>query len=461
MQRIINKKHIGANSSASSSLYPTNHRLSLERRVSLYEGTFVIFIFIFSSDVLNIFPTILVAGSPLSTYIWLASYLLAGVILYLNYGVQQFVWFIRYRLLVGIVLSGTLVSVLWSIDPLLTLQRSVHLIGTTLIGFYIGFHVPARTTLLLLARALAFIIVGNTFIALAFPDMGQEHLGSQVWKGWHYQKNGLGFMATVAFLFFSIQTFSVDVRNRWVYWALSGLSFLVLIKSGSATALITLLAGGSIAIFLALANGLRFSGQITGLLLGLHLAMIGAFGAIIFFAGDIEILTRVVGKSGDLTGRTGLWKMVVSLIKERPWLGFGYGTLWSPKPGTESIIGSLLEHQLGWLPPNAHNGFLNIASQLGLPITIVVVMFAIQALTESLRSYLQRPSPSSLFVVALLFAMIIRMFSEQAMFNDRSFYWIIFIALPILLLRSHQRMAMLPNMLNTLSEFSSSHRKKV
>jgi O-antigen ligase len=447
MQRKINKKNIRAKSSVYNLFSSVDHRLNMDRRVSFYESTFVIVIFILSTGILSIFPTIFVAGSSLSTYFWLASYLWVGGVLYRNYGIQQFFWFIRYRLLVVVVVMGALASVLWSIDPAQTLQRSVHLIGTTLIGFYIGFHIPPRTTPLFLARALTIIIVGNIFVALAFPNIGQENLqGAQVWKGWHYHKNGLGFTAALAFLFFSIRIFSVDVRNRWAYWILCILSFLVLIKSGSATALIATSAGASIAIYLSLANGLRFSGQITGLLLALHLAIMGALGAIILFAGDIGILTRLVGKSGDLTGRTGLWEMVVALIMKRPWLGFGYGTLWSPKPGTESIIGPLLEHQLGWLPPHAHNGFLNMASQLGLPITVIAVIFTIQSLMEPLRLYLRRPSSSALLVVALLSALIIRTFSEQVLFTDRSLYWIIFIALPILLLRS------LPQRIDQLSE---------
>jgi O-antigen ligase len=419
----------------------------MERRVSLFENTFVIVIFILSTGILSIFPTIFVAGSPLSTYFWLTSYLWVGGVLYLTYGAQLFFWFIRYRLLLGVVLLTVLASVLWSVNLILTLQRAIHLIGTTFIGFYIGFHIPQRITSLLLGRALTIIIVGNIFVALAFPDIGQENLqGAQVWKGWHYQKNGLGFTAALAFLFFSIRTFSVDVRNRWAYWILSALSFLVVFKSGSATALITMLTGAGIAIYLSLAHGLRLSGLITGLLLSLLLAIMGVVGAVIFFVGDIEVLTRLVGKSGDLTGRTGLWEMVVALIMKRPWLGYGYGALWTPKPGTESIIGSLLEHQLGWLPPTAHNGFLNMASELGLPIAIIATIFSIQSLVEPLRLYLRRPSSSALLVVALLSALIICTFSEQVLFTDRSLYWIIFIALPILLLRS------LPQRIDRLSE---------
>jgi O-antigen ligase len=427
---------MGTKSSVGGSLYTAKRKLSMERRVSFFEATFLIIIFILGTGVLSIFPTIFVAGSPLSTYFWLVSYLWVGGELCRYHGIRWIFWLIRYRFLLGVALLTALASVLWSIDPTLTLQRAIHLIGTTLIGFYVGFHVPPRITLLLLSRALTIIIAGNVFVALVFPDVGQEDLfGEHVWKGWHYHKNSLGFTASIAFLFFSIRTFSGERRNRWVYWTLCALSFLLLIKSGSATALITLLSGAGIAISLSFAKRLGLSRQIIGFLISFYLAMIGIVGAIIFFAGDIEMVTRLVGKSGDLTGRTGLWEMVVSLIKERPWLGFGYGALWSPKPGTESVIGSLLENQLGWLPPHAHNGFLNIASESGLPIAIIATIFSIQSFIKPLRLYIQRPSSSALLVVALLCALIIRAFSEPVLFTDRSLNWIIFIALPILLLR--------------------------
>jgi O-antigen ligase len=448
-----------AKSSVGGSLYSAKRKLSMERRVSLFETTLIIIIFILGTGVLSIFPTIFIAGSPLSTYFWLASYLWVGGTLSRRYGIRWIFWLIRYRFLLGIVLLVALGSVLWSIDPILSLQRAIHLIGTTLIGFYVGFHVPPRITLFLLSRALTIIIVGNVFVALVFPGIGQEDLfGEHVWKGWHFHKNGLGFTATIACLFFSIRTLSVEVKNRWVYWALCALSFLLLIKSGSATALITLLSGAGIAISLSFAKRLGLSGQMIGFLLSFYLAMMGVVGAIIFFAGDIEMVTRLVGKSGDLTGRTGLWEMVVSLIKERPWLGFGYGALWSPKPGTESVIGPLLENQLGWLPPHAHNGFLNIASESGLPIAIIATIFSIQSIIKPLRLYLRWPSPSALLVVALLCALIIRAFSEPVIFTDRSLNWIIFIALPILLLRSAQRIDMVSKKQKAPGESPPNHR---
>lgn len=400
----------------------------------------IIVIFILGTGILSIFPTIFVAGSPLSTYFWLTSYLWAGGTLSRHYGIRWFFWFIRYRFLLAVVLLVSLASVLWSIDPILTIQRAIHLTGTSLIGFYIGFHVPLRITLLLLTRALTIIIAGNIFVALAFPSVGQEDLfGEHVWKGWHYHKNSLGFTASIAFLFFSIRSLSVEVRNRCKYWILCVLSFLLLIKSGSATALITLLSGAGIAFSLSFAKRLGLSGWITGFLLSFYLVMMAVIGAVIFFAGDIEMVTRIVGKSGDLTGRTGLWEIVVSLIKKRPWLGFGYGSLWSPKPGTESPIGSLLEYQLGWLPPHAHNGFLNIASESGLPIAIIATIFCIQSLIKPLGFYLRHHSSSALIGVALLSAILIRSISEPVIFTDRSLNWIIFIALPILILRFPQR----------------------
>jgi O-antigen ligase len=391
---------------------------------------------VFGAGITNIFSTVYFAGVPIHTYLWIASYITVGWILCLHYGIRWFFWIARYRSLLGIVLLVALASVLWSVDPILTLQRAIHLIGTTLIGCYIGIHIPPRTALSLFAWALIIIIFGNTFVALAFPDVGQEDLfGTLVWKGWDYHKNGLGSSAAIAVLFFAIHTHSVDVRNRWAYRALCVFSFVVLLKSNSATGLVTVMAGAGIAISLSFANQLQLSGWITGLLLSLLLVMMSVGGAVVFFTGELGMLTGLVGRSADLTGRTGLWEIIWSLVKERPWLGFGYGGLWNPKPDAVSPIGALLESQLGWLPPSAHNGFMNIASELGIPIATIVTLFSIQTLIESLLVYLRRPSTFGLLVVALLFALIVRMSTEQVMFTSRSLPWIIFVALPISLLQ--------------------------
>ncbi len=407
-----------------------------ERHVSFLEGAFVITVFIFGTRISSTFSTVYFAGIPVHTYFWFASYITAGGILCLHYGIRWVFWVARHRLLLGVVLLVALTSVLWSVNPILTLQRAIHLLGTTLISFYIGLHIPSRTALSLFAWALIFIIIGNTFVALAFPQVGQEDLfGTLVWKGWDYHKNGLGSTTAIAVLFFAIHSHSVDVKNPWGYRALCILSFIVLLKSNSATGLIIVFVGISIAISLSLAKWLRLSGRITGLLLSLLLLMMAMVGVILSLAGEFGTLTGLVGRSANLTGRTDLWEMVWSLIKERPLHGYGYGALWNPKPGTESPIGAHLENQLGWLPPSAHNGFMNIASELGIPATIIVVLFAIQTLIKSLRVYLRHPSSFSLLVVALLSALIVRMFSEQVLFTSRSLAWIIFVALPILLQR--------------------------
>jgi O-antigen ligase len=438
MPRIIHKNinHIGNKPPVSGSFYPSNHRLSMERRAPFLEGVFVVSVYIFGTGLANVFDPATIAGYPIHAYFWFASYAMAGGILCLHYGIRWIFWVARYRSLLGIVLFAAIASVLWSIDPVLTLQRAIHLIGTTLIACYIGIHIPVRAALSLLAWALIFITFGNAFVALAIPSFGQENLyGTVVWKGWNYTKNGLGSIVAIAVLFFAIHTYSVDVRRRWVYQTLCVLSFLVLLKTNSATGLVTVLVGAGIAISLSLANRLRLPGWITGSLLSLLLVTMGLISAIVIYAGEFGMLTSLVGRSADLTGRTGLWDMVLSMIKERPWLGYGYGALWNPKPDTVSPIGALLESQLGWLPPSAHNGFMNIASELGIPIATIVALFAIQSVIESLLVYLRRPSTFALLVLALLSAMIVRMFTEQIMFTSRSLLWIIFVALPIILLR--------------------------
>ena len=44
---------------------------------------------------------------------------------------------------------------------------------------------------------------------------------------------------------------------------------------------------------------------------------------------DPEFALSLLGKDTTLTGRTELWDAVVSLIKERPFLGYGYRAMWS------------------------------------------------------------------------------------------------------------------------------------
>ncbi len=75
--------------------------------------------------------------------------------------------------------------------------------------------------------------------------------------------------------------------------------------------------------------------------------------------------TTAVGRDETLSGRTALWSAVIERIGARPWLGYGYDAFWV-RSSAEGGPAVELAEQIGWLARHAHNGFLDVAVDLGM-----------------------------------------------------------------------------------------------
>lgn len=373
-------------------------------------------------------------GADMDTPLWLTLYAWAGGMLFVRHGVRWIFWFMRFRFLLVLVLGAALASVLWSVSASLTFQRTIHLTGTTLIGCYIGYHVPLGQLRSLLAWTLGVLLLGGALLAVTVPEVGQEdYEGAQVWRGLETQKNHFGLTAAIGALFFAIRGTSEPA-----YWLLALVAFLDLLMSHSATSWGGLFVSAFVVTAFLLTNMLRLNWVATLSLLG----TLGGLGVVLLSAVDLGELATRMGRSPDFTGRTGVWGKVWTLLEEHPWLGMGYGSIWFPAPGTESVRNAMLGMP-HWFPAHAHNGFLQIASELGLPVAILAVLFVFQAFVEPIALYSQRPSPFVLFVIGLQCTFLVSNAFSALLFISRSFHWILFIAVSVALLRAiqHQRIS--------------------
>ena len=135
-------------------------------------------------------------AGPITSFVtlaWLLSYLLAVLGLVKTFGINWLTWLVRYRLTLTLVMAGVAFSALWSLDTELTIERSIHMIGSTIIALYIGFSLPLTRLLKVSALVLGFLMVISALTAVAFPAWGlEEYEGRQVWRGMLASKNTLG-----------------------------------------------------------------------------------------------------------------------------------------------------------------------------------------------------------------------------------------------------------------------------
>jgi O-antigen ligase len=288
-----------------------------------------------------------------------------------------------------------LLSITWSVSPEATLSRSISLLGTTLFGIYLANRYTLKEQIILLGRAFSLIILLCFAFVIALPQYGTMagiHTGA--WRGIFFHKNGLGRMMVLSTAIFLIQPhpwseavrqnfkfgdrfrrFSaplissdqnlIDAKNwrRLFFLALGKYLYISVGILLSLTLLILSKSSGSI-VNVIIITAAVFTLQITKLssrqrffaLLGL-LVIIGSLAVIIL--PDPEIIFAALGKSSDLTGRSDLWNLLIDMLSQNLFLGFGYGAFWDK-------YHKVLIAYSGWDAPHAHNGFLDLSLSLGI-----------------------------------------------------------------------------------------------
>lgn len=365
---------------------------------------------------------------PVTALLWLLSYFVAAAGLMFTHGLNWVFWLFRYRLLLLILIFGVIASIGWSIDPNVSATRVMHLVGSSMIAMYLGFMVPLATILNVLAWVLGFIIVASVGAAFALPSLGIEsYEGSRVWRGILTSKNNLGFWAAVAVLLYVSQwSRATTAFGRLVCLGMAFLSFVTLYFSHSATSLLALIVGGAVAMYFYIAH--RFQ---LGFVRMVVMAVL--FAALVFMAFKNINTAELIGRSGDLTGRGEVWTQVWELIKDKPLTGYGYGSIWNPNAATIWIQEKLTDFT--WVVYHAHNGFLQIASEIGLPLAMIAILMVVQQLIEIFYCQYQRQQIGVLFVLGFVITYLVSNYSEARFLVNRELYWILFLALPISMLR--------------------------
>jgi O-antigen ligase len=105
-------------------------------------------------------------------------------------------------------------------------------------------------------------------------------------------------------------------------------------------------------------------------------AFAGTIGVIVLFFR--ATVFEFFGKSPDMTGRSGIWKLVLGLIEQRPIFGWGWTSHWMP--GVKPYEGLVVINNVPYY--QAHNAYLDITLQLGF---VGAALFAILFLTTFIK----------------------------------------------------------------------------
>lgn len=333
-----------------------------------------------------------------------------------------------------------LVSAAWFADPAVTLRKSAALIGTSLLGLLLALRFDLRGQLCLIAASLGIAAIASLIAALFFPSsFPATEFAPAAWNGIFSHKNLLGrsmCLGTLAFL-------SLERRGLQSYllsFIGAAFCFAMLLASHSQTALIVLLA-----MLLLMAALKLFSCEWRRALGSALLLLVGCLPLVWIAIAQRSELAVLLGRNSTMTGRTRIWEVAALSIAQRPWLGYGYGAFWWVASESRQAIALI-----GYPTPHAHNGFLDLALQLGfvgLVAFAAVSLFAFIAAVHYLRS---NPGREAQWPLLYLVFTVLYSFSESSLLAPNSLVWILFIASCASILRRRQVQRQIVRRIRTL-----------
>lgn len=261
-----------------------------------------------------------------------------------------------------------LVSALWSPVPLIALRRlglTVCIIWSLCIAVQ---ELGYARVLLLMKGVLLMVLVANYVAVLAFPAIGMHTTDTDTdlglvgdWRGVMGHKNVAGVVCAITLLIYGF-----DFKRRWVVvqvmTMLLAAVFLLFSQSKTSVAIVVLAA-----IIGVLFTRTRFAAR----LYALPVLAVGGVLGMIWFNIYQYAFVQAVNDPRTFTGRVLIWRALMNFIGDHFWLGTGYGSFWNV--GDD---GPIYRYASGWVTQisEGHNGYLDLACQLGVPLAGVVLV---------------------------------------------------------------------------------------
>jgi O-antigen ligase len=316
---------------------------------------------------------------------------------------------------------------MWSLDPLVSLRTAVSLVGTTLLGLFIGLTCSPRQIVRLVGWAFALLLVSSTLAIMILPIPASRSIG---WRGIMSHKNTFGAAAELAAIYFLVMTWRRAMRPAWLGAALGALSVIALIQSRSRTSLGTLALAAVAFGYLSTTSPQR---PTLATLRRLAVALVLCASVLPFIVGPIA---AALGNDDPLNLRTRLWSGVATMMSERPLTGYGYGAVWGRKEASLLPHIPVTKHASA---ATAHNSVLNIAGELGIPAAIVACFYLFGVLTDAARLFKRESSTFSILTLLFLVSITVLGFMEAHLLRVHSMLWILFVALSVAAKRSLER----------------------
>ncbi len=308
------------------------------------------------------------------------------------------------------------VSALWSDVPSVSLRQGGGIALAVLLAFFLATRFEERQLVVWLSWTMLALGAVSAGVALLLPARGLDHLHGDAWSGIFSTKNDFGRAMAFGFLLWILR-FATGEGRRALCAGACAAALALVFMSGSRTALAVVAAVGVLVPLLAF---LRARPVLLWAAVSL-VAAAGGAGAFWLDARGAQALASPV-VNDELTGRSTIWLAVRDMIGEHPLLGYGQGAFWRGLDGPSAVVWE----RSGVLAAHAHNGFLDLALNVGVLGVALFALTAVLAVRRAVLAYLRSGGLAALWPLAFLAFLLLYNVTESTLVVPNSLFWVLY-----------------------------------
>lgn len=342
--------------------------------------------------------------------------------------------------LLWVLFGWMLLSLSWSYYPIATLIGLLTVVLATTFAFFLIANFTWRELLRLLANTMRFILVLSFAFELwaalvvrgpidpIFKEFQNgEGPGAYRWTQAHLfdgkriqgivgNANLLAYVAMLGLILFFVQ-YAIRQTSRLlsIVSIAIGLLALALTRSASVGLALSFVALGMLVLLLAEGKSQferhRFY-RVAYTIAGIVLFFVAVYNQQFFV---------LIGKTPDMTGRSDLWALVLGLIDQKPWLGWGWLGYWQPgvEPFDQLFVrGGVTYYQ-------AHNIYLDFAVQIGIIGLLLLLALMVTGFVKLWRLAVRSRNPLYSWPVMIFLALVMHNTLESRLIVEIG--WVLFI----------------------------------
>jgi O-antigen ligase len=399
--------------------------LTIKKQI-LIDIYFIVSIILFTGAILTLggehWGTASPEGDPIQRGIYLVIYILMLPLLIIKH--KTVYQLIKKDKLISIILIISILSILWSPLPFITVRRVIALILTTLYGILFGHYYKLESQINILGYSFGLIVIMCFMYPIFFPEIGIHQTGVHegLWRGVFVQKNTMASILVIAVMLF-IYRLNTTKNNRILFILLLVISFLLIFFSWSTTAVISLLI-----VYLSM-HLFKFYAKLNNrnVLVNILFVMVVLVSLLSYFFNNLDYIVNLFGKDLTLSGRLPLWLFLLESAQDKLLLGYGYGAYWN---GVGSPSADVID-QLMWIPNDAHNGYLDIILSIGVVGFIFVSWKIIDIFLSVKTLYNNNREIKYLLIISIIVYILLVNITSTSILKQNSIFWILLVSISI------------------------------